>query len=147
MTGNIGRQPNGDTNRTGGVRKGAVGSLLTIIQYNCGNANHRLARPFFDSLDPGQHHIVAVQEPYFNTRTKSTYVPPGYHLVYHPEAPTRVCVMVSKQLDVRLWAGHAVCEDIAVLTLETERGPIDVKNVYNPKPLSPRSRVPSRLAT
>src|SRR6266705_2303488 len=58
---------------------------LTIIQYNCGNANHRLARPLLNSLDPGKHHILAIQEPYYNTYTKSTYCPQGFQLLYDPK--------------------------------------------------------------
>jgi len=33
---------------------------LSIIQYNCGNTNHRLARPLLDSLDPEKHYILAI---------------------------------------------------------------------------------------
>ena len=92
---------------------------MAILQYNCGNANHKSARPFFDRLDPDAHHIVAVQEPYFNTRTNSTYCPPGYHLAYRPDASTRVCFMVSRALGIESWsyqAGHA-----DVLNILTEK--------------------------
>ena len=59
-------------NRSVKVKKRGKGPLpgvhhLTIIQYNCGNANHCLTRPLLDSLDLGKHYILAIQEPYYNT--------------------------------------------------------------------------------
>ena len=121
------------------------GPIVAILQYNCGNANYRTARPFFDQLDPGRHQIVAVQEPGFNAKAKSTYCPPGYHLAYRPEASTRVCFMISRALDIGSWECRTEHADIAVLTLRTGYGPIDIVNVYNPKPYTSWSRAPSRL--
>src|SRR6266702_2963465 len=69
---------------------------LTIVQYNCGNANHCLARPLLDSLDPGKYHILAIQEPYYNTYIKSIYCPQGFQLLYDPKAAIYVCFIVSK---------------------------------------------------
>src|SRR5437016_7401701 len=110
------------------------GSTVTILQYNCGNANHKSARPFFDRLDPDNHHIVAIQEPYYNAKSKSTYCPPRYYLTYHPDASTRVCFMISKALGIGSWTyetGHA---DIAMLSLRVDHGLVDIINVYNPRP-------------
>jgi exonuclease III len=53
--------------------------------------------------------------------------------------------MVSRALDIGTWACRIECADTTALTLQTDRGPIDVINVYNPKPMTPRSRTPSRL--
>jgi len=53
--------------------------------------------------------------------------------------------MVSKALDIGSWACQAEHPDITTLTLRSSRGPIDIINVYNPKPVTPRSRTPSRL--
>jgi hypothetical protein len=35
------------------------GPVISILQNNCGNANYKSARPFFDRLDPDTHHIIA----------------------------------------------------------------------------------------
>ena len=51
---------------------------LTIIQYNCGNANQGKARPFFDAADLVKHHILAVQELVWSRYMKSMYCPCGY---------------------------------------------------------------------
>ena len=58
-------------NRNSEGKRGGKGPLmgvcyLTIIQYNCGNANHRLARPLLDSLDLKKYHILTIQELYYN---------------------------------------------------------------------------------
>ena len=53
--------------------------------------------------------------------------------------------MVSKSININTWECHRICEDIVALTLNTVHGPIDIINVYNPKPATPRSWTPSRL--
>ena len=52
-------------NRRTKERKKGKGPLpgvrhLTIVQYNCSNANHCLIRPLLDSLDLGKHYILAI---------------------------------------------------------------------------------------
>jgi hypothetical protein len=106
---------------------------LSIIQYNCGNTNHRLARPLLDSLDPEKHHVLAIQEPYYNAYTQSTYCPRGFQLLYEPKAATRVCFMISKAISLSSWSWQAVNPDIAVITIQTYRGPVQIINVYNPR--------------
>src|SRR5438045_4687991 len=145
MNGNREGHPSRNTRITPAALKGPTNGPLTIIQFNCGGANHCLARPFSDSLAPETHHIIAVQEPYFNTKSKSTYTPPGYHLFLHPDMSSWVCFMVSKSININAWECRRICEDIVALTLNTVHGPIDVINVYNPKPATTRSWTPSRL--
>lgn len=72
---------------------------LTVLQYNCGNSNHRGSRHWFDAASQAEHQVLAIQEPYFNKRTRSTYCPPGFTLLYEPYEATRVCFMVSKLVD------------------------------------------------
>jgi hypothetical protein len=72
----------------GGLTQTPEGLVISILQNDCGNANHKSARPFFDRLDPGTHHIIAVQELYVSARTKATHRPPSYHLAYRPDAST-----------------------------------------------------------
>src|SRR6266568_2044438 len=96
-------------NKSAEVRRRGEGPLLgvrhlTIIQYNCGNANYRLIRPLLDSLDPEKHHILAIQEPYSNAYTQSTYCPRGFQLLYEPKAATRVCFMISKAISLSSWS-------------------------------------------
>src|SRR6266702_835250 len=68
---------------------------LTIVQYNYGNANHYLARPLLDSLDPGKYHILTIQEPYYNTYTKLIYCPQKFQLLYNLKAVIYIYFIVS----------------------------------------------------
>ena len=118
---------------------------INIIQYNCGNANYKLARSFFDQLDPTKHHLVAVQEPYHNKAARTTYCPPGYTLCYQPADETRVCFLVSKGINTQDWRFQSLCSDVATVTVQSSVGWINVINAYNPSPTTPRSYTPSRL--
>src|SRR5215471_4997125 len=53
---------------------------VNIIQYNCGGANGRKARPFLDSLDPKEHPVIAIKEPMIPEKTKTIYCPRNYRL-------------------------------------------------------------------
>ena len=129
----------------GGNAHSRIGSDLCIIQYNCGNANYRLAKSLFDQLDPERHHVIAVQEPYFNEQARTTYCPPGYNLCYQPSAQTRVCTLVSKKLRTQDWSFEALHNDIAIVSIRTQIGRLDIINVYNPTPTTPQSLAPTRL--
>ena len=119
---------------------------LGIVQYNCGNANYRLARSVFDRLHPEKHYVIAIQEPYLNARARTTYCPPGYHLCYTAAPETRVYFLVSKRISTQEWRFHPSHADVASLTLRTTIRTVEIINVYNPSPTSLRSLTPSRLA-
>ena len=68
---------------------------LTIIQYNCNNANQGAVRALFDSFSPQKHQILAIQEPGFNKLTNSTYCPKGYTLSFDPCLTIKVCFITS----------------------------------------------------
>ena len=104
---------------------------LSMIQFNCGNANGGVNRAILDALDPAVTLIVALQEPGYNRYTKSTYYPKGYHLLYEPVASSRVCFLVSKRLSLEHWAYRSISPDAAVITLITALGSLAVLNVYN----------------
>src|SRR2546430_3286013 len=94
---------------------------LTIIQYNCGNSNHKATRPFFDAVIREKQQVLAVQEPYFNKHTKSTYCPPGYQLLLRAADNTKVCFMVSQSLRLEDWRVEDVGAYIAILPIPTGR--------------------------
>lgn len=118
---------------------------LQIIQYNCGNANYRMAKSLFDSLDPSRHHLIAVQEPFFNRAARTTYCPLGYTLCYLPKEGTRVCFLVSKRIRTQDWLAQLDGEDIITLSIRTDIGWVDIINIYQPTPTTPQSVTPSRL--
>jgi len=41
--------------------------------------------------------------------------------------------MISKNISLALWSWQAVNPDIAVITIQTYRGPVQIINVYNPR--------------
>jgi exonuclease III len=106
---------------------------LTILQYNCGNANHQKARPFFDAASQAKHQVLAVQEPGYLKHNKSTYCPRGFTLLYDALPTTRACFMVSKSLDMAHWSYKQHGPYIASLQLILHELTVSIINVYNPR--------------
>ena len=111
---------------------------ITIIQYNCGNANYQAARPIFDAASPASHTVLAIQEPCFSERTRTTYCPRGYDLAYDPNPTTRVCFMISKEVQLGCWSFQAHSPYVASLRLRTTDNTLTIINVYNPRSNGPR---------
>ena len=76
---------------------------ISIIQFNCGQTNYRTSRPIFDALESANRTLLAIQEPAFSKVTSSTYCPRGFKLVYEANPATRVCFMVSENVEVGHW--------------------------------------------
>jgi hypothetical protein len=90
---------------------------LTIVQYNCGHSNYRTTRPLFDSLDPEEHQIIALQEPAYNKKTHKTYQSKGYYLLYEPDPAARVCFLISQHINIQAWSYHTISPNIAKLQI------------------------------
>jgi hypothetical protein len=106
---------------------------LSILQLNCSNTNHSLYRGLLDALNPEEFLILAIQEPYFNKYTKTTYCPKAYYLLYQPKEETRVCFFVSKAMALDSWEHKNLSPDASMLLIQTSTGPIAITNVYNPR--------------
>lgn len=111
---------------------------LSILQYNCGNSNHRKARHWFDAASPAEHQILAIQEPYFNRFTRTTYCPSGFALLYEPQETTRTCFMVSKQLNPSHWSVTHYGPNVSALRLAVHSAELTLINVYNPRDERPQ---------
>ena len=72
---------------------------LTVLQYNYSNSNHRGSRHWFDAASQAEHQLLAIQEPYFDKRTRSTYCPSGFTLLYELYEATRTYFIVSKLIN------------------------------------------------
>jgi Endonuclease-reverse transcriptase len=112
----------------------------TIIQYNCGNANQGACRPFFDSVTPADHQVLAVQEPAYNKYTKSIYCPRGFTLTYDALPTTKVCFMISKNIDLAHWKRRQYGPFTAALWVRLEGLEVTIINVYNPRGDGPQIR-------
>src|SRR5437763_6913223 len=110
-----------------------MNSKLTIVQYNCGNANHIKTRSLFDSLDLTHQLIIAVQEPFFRRRQGDTYCLRNYTLAYEAGPNTKVCFMVSREIDATYWSRKQYGPDMAALHLREEEHEFTIINVYNPE--------------
>src|SRR5215472_3817532 len=119
---------------------GARGREVSIIQFNCGQANYSASRLIFDALEPALKTLIAIQEPAFNKLTNTTYCPRGYRLIYEANPATRVCFMVSEALGVGHWRHQSYGPHAIKLELQVEEGPLSIINVYNPRDQGPRIR-------
>jgi hypothetical protein len=106
---------------------------LRILQFNCGNANYGVARPIFDAADPVTQQIIAIQEPALNKQAQTTYRPRGYTLVYEPNAATKVCFLISEQLDPAHWSHYSYSEYVISVRIRTTQTTIDIINIYSPR--------------
>ena len=58
---------------------------IQIIQYNCGEANHRLARPAIDAAaQQAPSTIFALQEQHVQEGSHWTYAPRTHYPIQHP---------------------------------------------------------------
>jgi hypothetical protein len=119
---------------------------LTIIQYNCNNANQGAVRALFDSFSPQKHQILAIQEPGFNKLTNSTYCPRGYTLSFDPCPTTKVCFMTSQDIDQTSWQRRQYGPYVMALWIKLPTTHLTVINVYNPRDNGPRIQTWPRIA-
>jgi Reverse transcriptase (RNA-dependent DNA polymerase)/Endonuclease-reverse transcriptase len=122
-------------------------SKLTILQYNCGNANYGKVRPWFDAASQAKHQVLAIQEPGYNKLSKTTYCPKGFTLLYEALPTTRVCFMVSKEINTAHWSYKQYGPYIAVLQLALHETTVAIINIYNPRGNRPRISIWAALET
>jgi retrotransposon-encoded endonuclease len=113
---------------------------LQILQFNCGLANYGVLKPILDAASPARHQILAIQEPCFSRRTSSTYCPKGYTLAMEAAPTTKVCFMVSKEIDIGSWSYQPHSCYVAELRLRINSRELQIINVYNPRDNGPRIR-------
>lgn len=107
-------------------------SSFGIIQYNCGNANHRSARPLFDAATTTEYPLLAIQEPYFNERSRTTYCPRAYTPIHDGTLQAKVCFMISRTMPLDTWQFKAYSHNVAAIRLRFTAITVTVINAYNP---------------
>src|SRR5437764_5979671 len=114
---------------------------IEIIQFNCGRSNHKITRPFLDAAAPETQIVLAIQEPAYNNRTKTTYCPRGYALAFDADPMTKVCFMVSRSLHASQWSYQSHSRNVASLHMEIQdQRQLTIINVYNPRGTGPRTQ-------
>jgi len=101
---------------------------LTILQWNTESSKQALEV----LLEEAKFDLLAIQEPWLNPHTKSTYCPRSsqYHLVYQLEG--RAAIFVNKRLDISQWNYEASSDWCRVWFPDTEGGGLEVWSIYNP---------------
>lgn len=102
--------------------------VLTILQWNT-QANKQALEVL---LEEAKYDLLAIQEPWINPQTKSTYCPRSsqYHLVHQPGA--RAAILVKKRFDLSQWDYEAAEDWCRVWFLGLGSQGIEVWSVYNP---------------
>ncbi len=77
--------------------------------------------------------IIALQEPWRNTRDQTTYHPRknAFHLVYPESDKTRVCFFVNKRIEQSSWTFTVHSPDIISLHIKPPERQVHIYNIYN----------------
>jgi hypothetical protein len=117
-------------------------SGLNIIQYNCGNANGRAARPFLDSINPDMFPVIAIQEPMvMENQRGGTYCPRNFRLSRQLKQGTRVVFFIHNQIprtDCEVLEATDYCEKIQ---LRVGGLVLHLINVYSPPSRTEAARI------
>lgn len=79
--------------------------------------------------------VIAIQEPWRNTETYTTYHPlkEHFHLDYQDHSQTRVCFFINKSTSLASWHTTHVSPDISTLSILAKGDrEIRIHNIYNP---------------
>ncbi len=107
---------------------------LTIIQYNTRKSRSLVMILLFQNDEILNIDIIAIQEPWRNTRDQTIYHPRknSFHLLYSENDKTRVCFFINKKIDQSNWTYTMDGPDIISLHLNLPDRCIHIHNTYNP---------------
>jgi len=105
---------------------------ITIMQYNTNHSSYKIQTPFLQYMRPEKHHIIAIQEPWINPRTRKTVTHPGYYTILPDDYNPRIAIYVTKEIATTSWETVSYSGDLATLKLKTEGPTIYIHNCYNP---------------
>jgi hypothetical protein len=82
-------------------------------------------------LEEAQYDLLAIQEPWINRQTKSTYCPRGskYYLTHSPEG--RAAIFVSRRYEIGQWDYEATRDWYRVWFPDLGKDGLEVWSVYN----------------
>ena len=79
---------------------------------------------------PAEYQVLAIQEPSYNRFIKSTYCPRCFILLYNAALMTKVCSMVSHNIDTGYWKRQQFGPYVTILWLLLEECEVIIINVY-----------------
>ena len=108
---------------------------LRILQYNVQKSREVVLASLFQQSEIRDYDILAIQEPWRNPFTNTTYHPlkADFHLLYMDDPTTRVCFYINKRLNPDKWDISFQSKDVAVLRItdRTSNNRLCIFNVYN----------------
>ena len=106
---------------------------LNVVQYNVGTSKDKIQSPFTQQLDPFEHHIIAIQEPYV-TKKQTTIKTNGYHTCMDGfgENIPKTAIYVSMRLPRSSWSVQHHSPYIQTITLRAAGGDVAIHNIYLP---------------
>ncbi len=109
-------------------------SNLSILQYNTRKSRNIVMVPLFQNNNILNIDIIALQEPWRNTRDQTTYHPrkDAFHLVYPESDKTRVCFFVNKKIEQSIWTFTVHSPDVISLHIKLPERQVHIYNIYNP---------------
>jgi hypothetical protein len=111
-------------------------STLQILQWNVQKSKNKAMSPLLDSGSQ-TYDIIAIQEPWLNPFTHTTYCPRqcNYHLVFPENGRPRTCLLINKDIPRSQWTAGAT-PDYCWVRLTTASGTYTIHNIYSETPLS-----------
>ena len=108
---------------------------LRILQYNVQKSRDVVLASLFQNPRVLDYDVLAIQEPWRNPFTNTTYHPlkTHFHLTYLDDPTTRVCLYINKRIDPGTWSVTYNSKDIITLKIRnpsTDKT-IDLYNIYN----------------
>src|SRR5258706_15085107 len=99
---------------------------LRILQYNVQKSRDVVMANLFQDPRVLRYDVLAVQEPWRNPFTTTSYHPLKEHfqLTYLDDVATRVCFYINKRIDPSTWSVSYTTKDIIVLEITNP-------NLYN----------------
>ncbi len=90
--------------------------------------------PLFQNDEILDIDIIALQEPWRNTRDQTIYHPrkDSFHLLYSENDKIRVCFFINKKINQSTWTYTIDRPDIISLHLNLPDRCIHIHNIYNP---------------
>lgn len=107
---------------------------LSILQYNTRKSRTVMVE-LFDNEKIYNIDIIAIQEPWRNINTKTSYHPlkDRFNLVYLYHNDTRVCFYINKRFPPDRWYPSYHSPDLCTLNVKSENDRIiRIHNIYNP---------------
>ncbi len=108
-------------------------SNLSILQYNTRESRNIVMVPLFQNNNILNINIIALQEPWRNTRDQTKYHArkDAFHLVYPESDKTRVCFFVNKGMEQSSWTFTVHSPDLISLHIKLPERQVHIYYIYN----------------